>query len=98
MRQWEYCRIVWKATQISDMDRRELQDQGLEHLIAEGGDAATCGFLNMLGSSEEAQEIVSLADSVAALGRDGWELVTHSQVTSPTTAEVFHFKREISTS
>lgn len=93
--QWEYCQIAWMARRASDAERLALENDGFEGLIVTEGEVhvAKLGWLSFLGSSQEAEEVVNLGDRMAQLGQDGWELISHVEVTSPTTREVFHFKR-----
>ena len=96
MPEWEYCHVAWKVRQISDAQERELEEQGFEGLIEteEETTVARLGYLNFLGCAEKPQAIVELENTIAQLGRDGWELVSHTQITSPTAVQVFYFKRQ----
>jgi len=49
MPNWEYCQIVWKAGRVSETEKRELEQQGLERVIAYGEGVVTFGILTMLG-------------------------------------------------
>jgi hypothetical protein len=91
---WEYCQLLWKAGPISEAEKRELECQGLDHLIAYDEGVAAFGFMTILGSPDDPKQIASLGDCMASLGRNGWELVSHSQVTTGATYQVFYFKRE----
>lgn len=96
MPKWEYCQVVWKVSSVSDAQKRELEEEGFEGLIKLEGEitVARLGYLKVLGSSDELEKIVDLENTIAQLGRDGWELVSHTQVTAPT-IQVFYFKRQL---
>jgi hypothetical protein len=98
MTQWEYCRVEWKVSPISsDEEKRDLQEHGFKGKILEGEEVtlAAFGYLKFLGSSQEPEEITNPDHAMAQLGRDGWELVSHTEITSPTEMEVFYFKRQL---
>ena len=96
MPEWEYCQVIWKVSRLSEADKRDLENHGFRGLIEveQGQTIARLGYLKLLGSPQEPEQIVDLGKTISQLGRDGWELASHSQITAPT-AEVFYFKREI---
>ena len=94
MPMWEYCRIVWISRPVSPQDIEELEQQGFEGEIVTDGSVpyAKMGHLSFMDTPQEATSTTDLAATIAWLGREGWELVTH---TGPDTHQVqeFFFKR-----
>jgi hypothetical protein len=102
MPQWEYCRVTWMARQITDVQQRDLQAHGFAGEIHKEADPispygsaiiARLGRLTVFGQSSETAELFTDLDSVVArLGRDGWELVSHTSIGDNTE---FFFKRPL---
>ena len=54
------------------------------------------GYLKFLGNGEEEERVSDLAEAIARLGREGWELASHSmEFTGAVTQECFYFKRPL---
>ena len=93
MAKWEYAVISWSAGAVSEDQKENLQEAGFQGRIedAEGGTAiAQLDGVEYLGTDEQ-EQIVDLGETVARLGREGWELIT---VTAAPEATQFWFKRE----
>jgi hypothetical protein len=51
------------------------------------------GLLERMGSDAPAKPIRQLDSTIAQLGRDGWELVSHVQLHDPVPVQHWYFKR-----
>ncbi len=100
MPRWEYCTLNVLTRKVSDKDRQDLEEMGLGETtfleIRSGETWVRIGTLIFLGSPDEAQPVPKVGVKIAELGRDGWELVSHIEVTTPTKAESYTFKRPLS--
>lgn len=97
MAKWEYCCINWEVREASRQEQQALQTVGLADALHELPDArtiTTLGTLTMF-SSPEPTTITSLSETMASLGRDGWELVSHTQIVTPARSDVLFFKRQL---
>lgn len=98
MTTWEYCRLVWSIRQISRSDQQAMADyQILQDESAELGNlyVAAFGTLRMLGSGQDRQRINDVDATIARLGREGWELVSHTRTGENPSTDTYYFKRAI---
>jgi hypothetical protein len=96
MTTWEYCRLVWSIRQANPADQRALADyQILQEESAELGPlyVAAFGTLRFLGSGQERQRITDVDATIAQLGREGWELVSHTRTGDSPSTDTYYFKR-----
>ncbi len=95
MQQWEYCRILWSVCHGSQQERQEFEAPRLNATITEledGRVAIMHGLLRHLGVGED-RVITNVHEEIAQLGLDGWEMVSHTEITTPTPIQIFYFKR-----
>ena len=95
---WEYCCMMWVEWEVSDDQKAALKETGFPGDIVEDAYAPSImrgGHLKFLGSSQDAESFTELGETIARLGQDGWEMVSHTEVTTPFVASVFYFKREV---
>ncbi len=95
MARWEYCRISWTG-------HAGAPDALMGAVGAAGGQASTVldtgqqrghtGWLEHLGSVAAAERITRLDDTIARLGRAGWELVSHVQLHDGAPVQHWYFK------
>jgi hypothetical protein len=98
MPQWEYCRIKWMVQKVSAAQQRSLEQQGFSGVFKDtgSGTVAQLGVLSFFGQpAEQDSNITSLRDTMTSLGQQGWELVSHTWITEPSSAEAFYFKRPV---
>jgi hypothetical protein len=97
---WEYCRIIWIVRQITPEEATRLRSSSFAGSVVTGevtGMTMSCiGYLQTLTASGGKELVISdLAPTMAQLGLEGWELVSHGTVSVPIPADIFYFKREI---
>ena len=92
MTKWEYCVLLWMAAEVpeginvpSDFEFAVTEEDGC--LRVHGG------YLRFFRSPEEAQLITERGSTIAQLGLDGWELVSHTVRSDPIHQDVYYFKR-----
>ncbi len=98
MARWEYCRISWAG-------HAGAPDALMGAVGAAGGQASTgldpgqqrgpTGRLEYVGRGAAAERIIRLDDTIARLGRAGWELVSHVQLHDAGAVQHWYFKREL---
>ncbi len=98
MARWEYCRISWAghvgapealANAVGEHSGRASEGVTL------GQPRGQLGLLEQLGSAAAAERITRLDDTIARLGRAGWELVSHVQLHDAVPMQHWYFKREL---
>ena len=96
MKKWEYCQIVWMIRSIRREEKEEMLRAGFDGEFIDSGDllVARRGFVALAGS-DESKTITSLAGTLRELGLDGWELVSHAEITEPAIAQNLWLKRPI---
>ena len=98
MAQWEYCRLVWSIRKLEKTDQQALGDyEVIQEESADMGNllVATFGTLRFLGSGRERQRITNSDETIAQLGRDGWELVSHTLTQGNPSTDIDYFKRPV---
>lgn len=99
MAQWEYCRLIWSIRKLDQHDQQALGDyEILKDESAEMGSllVATFGTLRFLGSGRDRQRISNADETIAQLGREGWELVSHTLTEGNPSTDIYYFKRPLS--
>lgn len=93
---WEYCQVTWVAKSAEEMSNIDLEffpgrvaqsDKG-EKWIAQGS-------LRYFSAPDESEVVNALTPAIALLGQEGWELVSHIEITTPRIAQVYTFKRPL---
>ncbi len=93
MVRWEYCRIMVRARSGEQQVRGEVQVRAVGS--APGGlHAEPVGLLHRCGVDEPPLRVLVLDDTIARLGHDGWELVSHLHIQETTPAHCLYFKRQ----
>jgi hypothetical protein len=99
MTKWEYCQIA-RNTHVLPAEERD----GLESLLQMGASATTMETgdivvsmttLRFFGKAGSPEIQKNFGDTIARLGLEGWELVSHTEITRPTVMECYDFKRSI---
>lgn len=96
MSPWEYCRLVWSIRRLEQGDQQNLGDYAiLQEESAEMGAllVAAFGTLRVLGSGYDRQRITNADETIAQLGRDGWEMVSHTLTEGNPSTDIYYFKR-----
>ncbi len=89
MARWEYCRISWE-------EQPEVPvAQNVQKWAQEEGVSPPLRLLERLGSDAPAKRITKLDATIAQLGRDGWELVSHVQLHHGAFVQHWYFKRPL---
>jgi len=98
MARWEYCRISW-AGHVGAPEA--LAGAAGEHggrasgVLDRRPPSGHMGLLEQLGSVAAAERITQLDDTIARLGRAGWELVSHMQLHDEVLVQHWYFKWEL---
>lgn len=98
MARWEYCRISWAGpAEAPEMLMGAVGAAGgqVSTVRDPGQQSAHTGRLEHLGSGASAERITRLDDTIARLGRAGWELVSHVQLHDEGAVQHWYFKREL---
>ncbi len=102
MQKWEYCRVTWTWSVISqDIAVRVAESLSALYELeayAEGDVLVKGGTVEILGADEEPETFFELAAVLARLGREGWELVGSNAVApgvATLTRENLYFKRPL---
>lgn len=96
MERWEYCRLVWSIRKVEPDEKQALGDYTiLQEESAEFGMFAVAAFgtLRFLGSGRERQRISDVDATIAQLGEEGWELVSHTRHGDNPSSDTYYFKR-----
>ncbi len=94
MTRWEYCEILWVTRSIADEEKERIATEH-KHAVfkaIDDGLLAIYGYVFFLGPPQKEEPITDRSQTIAQLGRDGWELVSHVDRGS---AEILFFKRTI---
>ena len=111
MTQWEYCRVTWIVRKTTEREQQQIQPNGVGFVAHPSGMIlamlvraevlgsgemvlAQMGHVDFFASGEE-HRITELHSALTQLGRDEWELVSHTAVNTPIEQEVFYFKRVV---
>jgi len=97
MAKWEYCRLAWMTQQVSSEDAEDLRNNFLVKIIEnpDVGAFVRRGTLKYIGSTKKAEVITEIDDTIAQLGLEGWELVSHMESTDHVKFQVLYFKRPL---
>jgi hypothetical protein len=95
----EYCSIAWLAAQPSAEDIAQIKLDGLQdHLFDRDGNTHFGGgYLRYCGPDQEPAKLPAqqLHNTIAQLGREGWELVGYAAYTQASQTQLFWFKRPL---
>ena len=97
MIEWEYCHLILYTYRIADSEQSELEGQGFQVTSSGTGLIAKRGFVFVCGGAEPGKPVVSLNKTIAELGHEGWEMVSHSHLDQGPgkKAQSFYFKRPL---
>ncbi len=97
MTEWEYCHLILYTYRIADSEQTDLEGQGFQVAHSGSGLIAKKGFTFICGSAEPGEPVASLNNAIAGLGREGWEMVSHSHLDQgpDKKAQSFYFKRPL---
>lgn len=97
MSKWEYCSINWLIRQATRQEMEDLRaDESLEVGfidIDEERVLAKAGSVHFFSTPDNDFKFTELDRTMTLLGADGWELVSHVEVTLPIRGAEFYFKR-----
>ena len=95
MIEWEYCHLILYTYRIATSERADLEGQGFQVTDSGSQLIAKKGFVFFCGNADPGQPVASLNNAIAELGREGWEMVSHSHLDqgSGKKAQSFYFKR-----
>ena len=95
---WEYCRVSWIEQTVAETLRAKLDQLDIAGEVMEVGGTVRrrgAGYIEILGSEQDAERFTDLDGTLARLGPAGWEMVSHTELTTPGVARVFFFKRYV---
>lgn len=96
---WEYCQITWMQRMATEAEVAVLEANQIAVQVQRDPAIApqvmiSRGHVDYLAEDPtHTKAITDLREAIATLGRDGWELVSHTPKELPTKVEVFFFKR-----
>ncbi len=101
MTRWEYCEVSWSEFPLPTTEAKRVLARihhGSEEVVTIGDEGAVLhsGLAHVYGRGE-ARPITKLPEAVAQLGREGWELVSHTfrDHRELGATEILYFKRQL---
>jgi hypothetical protein len=98
MNKWEYCQIVWAVATITKDEAEKAKEESGEGEVVINSDGTAMyklGFLTMMKENSSPSPINDVLITINNLGREGWDLVSHTELHDRVTREKFIFKRQL---